>query len=288
MRALPVIRAAAVALGVVLVPLAAQARQLQVVTTLTTLAALVQPIAGPDAAVTSLVPVGASPEEYQPSPADIVKLHNADILIENGAGLETWLARTIANAKNPTLRVVVCTDGLPIRDKNPHLWMDPLLARLYVAKIAAALERADPTHSMSYAQRARTYDKAIVALAVRTSRKIQTIPAAQRTMIVYHNAWEYYARRFGLRLLGVLEVSPGRDPSPSEVAHLVDLAKRYHARAIFTEPEYSPKLAQALAHSAGIKIVADLYDDSVGTDPRVATYIGMIDYDTDTIVNALK
>jgi ABC-type Zn uptake system ZnuABC Zn-binding protein ZnuA len=269
-------------------PLGADARQLRVIATISTLAALAQPIAGDNAVVSTLVPVGASPETYQPSPADMIKLRNADVLIENGGALEVWLARTIASAKNPALRIVVCTDGLPIVDQNPHLWMDPVFARFYVQKIASALQAADPLRSMSYAQHARAYDKELVSLILRTSKKIATIPAANRIMIVYHNAWEYYARRFGLQLLGVVETAPGREPSPREIAHLVDLAKRDRVRAIFTEPEYSPKLAQALAQSAGISVVSNLYDDSIGTDPRVADYIGLIDYDTDVIVNALK
>jgi ABC-type Zn uptake system ZnuABC Zn-binding protein ZnuA len=272
----------------VLFPLGAQARQLHVVATISTLASLARPIAGNDAVVTTLVPVGASPETYQPSPADIIKLRDADVLIENGAGLETWLARTIANAKNPNLKIVVCSDGLPVVDRNPHLWMDPYFARYYVEKIAGALGSVDRTKSMAFSQRARYYDNVLAELIERTNKKIGTIPPANRTMIVYHNAWEYYARRFGLKLLGVIETSPGREPGPQDIAHLVDLAKSNHTRAIFTEPEYSPKLAQALAHSAGISVVSDLYDDSVGTDPRVADYVGMIDYDTDVIVNALK
>ncbi|HXP92469.1 MAG TPA: metal ABC transporter substrate-binding protein [Candidatus Binatia bacterium] len=289
MRALSLIRVALIASALCLLfPLSAQARPLRVVATISTIASLALPVAGGDAVVTTLVPVGASPEDYQPSPADIVKLREADILVENGAGLEAWLERTIASAKNPALRIVVCTDGLPVRDQNPHLWMDPNFARFYVLKIAGALEAADPHHSVSYANRARAYDKTLVSLLERTNQKIQTIPPPNRTMIVYHNAWEYYTRRFGLNLIGVLETSPGREPSPSQVAHLVDLARRYHVRAVFAEPEYSPKLAQALASSAGIKTVVNLYDDSVGTDPRVADYVGMIDYDTDVIVSALK
>jgi ABC-type Zn uptake system ZnuABC Zn-binding protein ZnuA len=289
MRALPIIRVALLASALCLgMPLCAQARTLRVVATISTIASLIRPIVGDDAVVTNLVPIGASPEDYQPTPADIVKLHDADILVENGGGLEAWLARTVANAKNPSLRIVVCVDGLPLRDQNPHLWMDPLLARAYVQKIAGALQTADPVHSMVYAQRARNYGNDLLLLAERTNKKIATIPPAQRTMIVYHNAWEYYDRRFGLQTVGVIETSPGREPSPGEIAHLVDLAKRYHVRAVFAEPEYSPRLAQALARSAGIKTVVDLYDDSVGTDPRVADYIGMIDYDTDVIVNALK
>jgi ABC-type Zn uptake system ZnuABC Zn-binding protein ZnuA len=270
-------------------PAAAQAKPLQIVATISTIASLVRPIAGSNAVVTTLVPIGASPEEYQPTPADIVKLRTADVLIENGAGLEQWLAHTISSAKNPALKILVCTDGLPVRsDENPHLWMDPAFAIQYVEKITDALSAADRGNSMAYRARARTYEKELILLAQRTSTKILSIPQPQRVMIVYHNAWVYYAARFGLSLVGVIEPLPGVDPGPRDLAQIVDDAKRYHVRAVFAEPEYNPKLAQALAHSAGIKTIVNLYDDSLGTDPRVADYIGMIDYDTDVIVKALK
>jgi zinc transport system substrate-binding protein len=106
-------------------------------------------------------------------------------------------------------------------------------------------------------------------------------------MIVFHNAWQYYDDRFGLRTLGVIEPSPGQEPNPAYVASLVGLARRHHVRAVFAEPEYSPKLVQTLAQSAGIATVEDLYDDSIGTDPRVYDYDSMLRYDTSVIAKAL-
>jgi ABC-type Zn uptake system ZnuABC Zn-binding protein ZnuA len=114
------------------------------------------------------------------------------------------------------------------------------------------------------------------------------IPPEQRTMIIFHNAFLYYNARFGLRTVGVVEIHPGAEPSPQHIAEIVGLARKYHVRAVFSEPEYSPKLVEALAQSAGITTIDNLYDDSVGIDPKVNNYIGMIDYDTDTIVKALK
>lgn len=287
------IRAALAALSALLMAaapatVAAQKKPLHVLATTTTLAALVEPVAGPDATVSSLLPIGASPETYQPSPADIVKVHDADVLVENGAGLEVWLNQTVQNAKNPALRILVCTDGLPVRNLNPHLWMDPVFAERYVAKIADVLSQAEPADAAAFHRRAAAYEAQLAALARRTQGKIDTLPPAQRTMIVYHNAWEYYDARFGLKTVGVIETSPGQEPSPHALGDLVRLARRYHVRAVFAEPEYNPRLAQALARSAGITTVVDLYDDSIGTDPRVATYVGMIDYDTDVIVRALR
>jgi ABC-type Zn uptake system ZnuABC Zn-binding protein ZnuA len=259
-----------------------------VVATTSTLASLAVGVVGDPSRVRSLVPVGASPEDYQPAPQDIEAIHAANVLVENGANLEGWLQSDLDNARNEKLTVVVCSEGLPVRDGNPHLWMDPEFARAYVRKIRDALVAADPPNAAAYQRNAAAYDAQLVALLARTRKKIAKIPPAQRTMIIFHNAFLYYNARFGLRTIGVVEVNPGAEPSPQHLAEIVTLARANHVGAVFAEPEYSPKLVQALAQSAGIKTVENLYDDSVGTDPKVANYIGMIDYDTNTIVNALK
>jgi manganese/iron transport system substrate-binding protein len=261
---------------------------LRIVATTTTLASIARGAAGPDADVRSLVPVGTSPEDFQPTPAVIAALRDADVLVENGAGLESWLDATIRNAGNPRLRLVVCAAGLPVRDGNPHLWMDPELARAYVKKIAGALIAADAAHAASYRAAARDYDDHLAALTARTRAKIGTIPAQRRTMIVFHNAFDYYARRFGLRIVGAIEPSAGAEPNAAHVAELVRLARSQHVPAVFAEHEYNDKLARTLAASAGGLKVAFLYDDSLGTDAAVSTYIGMIDADTDTIASALQ
>lgn len=261
---------------------------LRIVATTSTLASLARGAAGQEADVRSLVPVGVSPEDYQPTPADIAALHDADVLVENGAQLEGWLDATLRNAANPHLRVVVCTEGLDVRDDNPHLWMDPEYARAYVAKIRDAIDAADPAHAGAYQAAAKAYDGQLAALTARTRAKVATIPPARRSMIVFHNAFDYYARRFGLRIVGAIEPTAGAEPNPEHVAELVRLARANGVRAVFAEHEYNDRLARTLAESAGGLTVAFLYDDSLGTDPAVSTYIGMIDTDTDTIVRALK
>ncbi len=269
-------------------PIQAAAGGLMVVATTSTLASLATGVVGDPSRVRSLVPVGASPEDYQPAPQDIEAIHDAGVLIENGANLEGWLQADLDNARNPKLAVVTCADGLPVRDNNPHLWMDPQFARAYVRRIRDVLVRADPAGAQTYRRNAAAYDAALQQLIVRTRRKITAIPPGQRNMIIFHNAFLYYNARFGLRTVGVIEVHPGTDPSPDHLGAIVALARANHVRAVFAEPEYSPKLVAALAQSAGIRTIENLYDDSVGTDAKVATYVGMIDYDTDAIVSALR
>jgi manganese/iron transport system substrate-binding protein len=186
------------------------------------------------------------------------------------------------------LRIVVCTNGLPVKDDNPHLWMDPVLAKDYVSAVSDALAAADPPHAAEYRRNAARYDARVDELAQWIRRRIDTIPPSHRYMIVFHNAWQYYNDRFGITTLGFVERNPGQEPNPAQIAQLVDLAKVHHVRGVFSEPEYSPKLLYSIAQGAGIKVVENLYDDSVGADPRVANYIAMLQYDTDVIVQTLK
>jgi ABC-type Zn uptake system ZnuABC Zn-binding protein ZnuA len=258
-----------------------------VMTSISTFNSFVEGVGGSHVRVQSLVPIGASPEDYQPTPQDEATLSQAAIFVENGAGLETWIGKTIANTGSSKLKVVVCTDGLPVKLGNPHLWMDPQFAKHYVDKIREALVAQDPAHADEYRANAGAYNAKLDDLTKRIAARINTIPKSQRAMIVFHNAWQYYNDRFGIETLGFIETNPGQEPNPQQIAHLIDVAKSRHLRAIFSEPEYSPKLAQQIAGNANIKIVDNLYDDSIATNGKVRDYVSMLNYDTDVIVKAL-
>jgi ABC-type Zn uptake system ZnuABC Zn-binding protein ZnuA len=184
--------------------------------------------------------------------------------------------------------IVNCSDGLPIVDANPHLWLDPEYARHYVAAMRDGMTAADPAGAATYRANAAALDTRLAALTARIRRQLAAIAPANRNMIVFHNAWLYYNRRFGLRTLGEIEEVPGSEPSAAHLAQLVDLARAEHVKAIFAEPEYNANLVNALARSAGIAHVALLYDDSVGTSPQTRDYISMLETDTATIVDALR
>lgn len=262
--------------------------KIRVATTISTLNSFVQGVGGEYVTVKNIVPVGASPETFAPAPQDVAAVADAKVLVENGAGLESWLDRLLHDAGSHSLRIVVCTDGLPVKNDNPHLWMDPLMAKAYVGKIRDALAAVDPQHAQVYRRNAAAYDLRLDELTATIREKIGTIPPSRRNMIVFHNAWQYYNDRFGIVTLGFVERNPGQEPNPQQIADLIDLAKRLKVRAVFSEPEYSPKLLYTIAQGAGIKVVENLYDDSVGTDPRVSNYPAMLLYDTNVIVAALK
>lgn len=266
----------------------AEATQIQVATTISTLNSIVEGVGGNRVRVQNIVPVGASPETFQPAPQDVAVVANAQVLVENGAGLEIWLGKTLSDAGKPNLRTVVCTDGLPVQNDNPHLWMDPVYAQHYVMQIRDGLIAVDPRHADEYRRNAVAYGKRIERLKDWIQKKIDTLPPSHRYMIVFHNAFFYYNERFGLTTLGFVERNPGQEPNPQQIAHLIDLAKSHGVRAVFSEPEYSPKLLYSIAAGAGVKVVENLYDDSIGTDPRVANYISMLEYDTNVITTALR
>ncbi|HEV3195389.1 MAG TPA: metal ABC transporter substrate-binding protein [Candidatus Cybelea sp.] len=264
------------------------AGKIPVATTISTLNSFVEGVGGEYVTVRNIVPVGASPETFQPAPQDVARVADAKVLVENGAGLETWLDRLLHDAGSRDLHVVVCSDGLPVKDLNPHLWMDPVLAQRYVLKIRDALAAVDPAHADAFRRNAASYNRRLSRLAERIQRQIDTIPPSHRYMIVFHNAWQYYNDRFGITTLGFVERNPGQSPNPQQIAQLIDLAKTHHVHGVFSEPEYSPKILYAIAQGAGIRVVEDLYDDSIGTDRRVATYPAMLTYDTNVIVQTLK
>lgn len=269
-------------------------QRLHVAATISTLAALVKAVGGDRVDVTSIVPIGVSPETYDPSPRDLVALSNARVIFENGAGLELWLEKLLRSTANSNTKVVVLSDGLPIAGAkaagepgNPHLWLDPVNAQAYVHKIAAALREADPANANHYSANERTETARLVQLDRWIRSRIATIPPANRTMLTFHDAWLYFDRRYGIRDIGAIEMSPGQQPSAAYLAALITQARQSGTRAVFAEPQFSPKLAQQLAASAGIKTVTDLYDDTLGTTPQLQTYEGMMRYDVDTIVKAL-
>lgn len=267
---------------------ATQGSRLKVAVTFSTLGAIVQDVGGDFIDVTSLVPVGAAPETYEPTPADLVALSHADVVFENGSGLEVWLDKLLRSAGGDKKPVTLSGLSDLSHAQNPHLWLDPRKASEYATKIALVLEKADPRHAAEYRARLKQTQTRYSALDRWIAREVATIPPDRRVMICFHDAWYYFDERYGIRDIGAIEPSPGQEPSAGAFAKLIADAKANHVRAVFAEPQFSPKLAKQLADGAGITTVTDLYDDTLGSTPELETYEGMMRYDVARIVEALK
>jgi ABC-type Zn uptake system ZnuABC Zn-binding protein ZnuA len=274
----------------------ANADALRVVATTTVLADMVAQVGGPDVAVTSMVPKGGVVETFDPSPKDIAAVSAADLIVMNGLGLDDWLQPVIDSAK-PDVPVVRLAENLPGVDYvsgeaggeayNPHLWLDVTYAVKYAGRIADALAAADPAKADAFQAGGTAYAARLDALDATVREQIATIPEANRKLVSFHEAFPYFAKAYGLTIVGSVVQVPGQDPSAGEVAALVDAIKRSGARAVFTEAGFNPNLSKAIADEAGVKVESNLYNDSLG-DPPVDTYEGLIRWDVDKIVAALK
>ena len=266
---------------------------LKVVTTTTVFADIVQNVGGSRVAVTSIIPAGVGPEDYEPKPDDARKLSDARLIVSNGVGLDNFLDRLLASGSGGKTPQLVLGDGIPTiavdGQPNPHFWLDPsLVKQYYVPKIAAKLSELDPAGKATYDANAAAYSSALDSLDTELKAKVATIPEANRKLVTFHDAFPYFARHFGFELVGVILANVGQDPTASELAALVAKVKSAGVKAVFSEAQFSPKLSQTLAQEAGITtVVTTLYNDALGPAPA-DSYLGLMRWNLDHIVTALK
>ncbi len=271
----------------------------QIVTSTTVFANMVQQVGGNRlTAVHSVVPAGVDVEDYEPRPADLQAVAQANLLVLNGLALDRWVPKLV-QAANPGLSTLVLSDGLPMlgvggsedqdvaQNGNPHFWLDPHYARVYVEKIHDQLVSIDPAGSATYDANTTTYLSQLDELDSWIQQQVATIPPDNRKLVTFHEAYPYFAARYGFQLVGVVTPSPGQEPSAGELARLVQTVRAAQVKAVFGEVQFSPKLVQSLAQEAGIQhVVTDLYNDSLG-DPPADTYLGMMHFNVERIVKAL-
>jgi ABC-type Zn uptake system ZnuABC Zn-binding protein ZnuA len=270
--------------------------KLQVVTTTTVLADIVANVGGDLVSATSLVPKNADVHTFEPKPSDVRTVASAKLLFMNGLGLDDWLTKMIGNAAaegTPLLRLGVDLPGVQLlagetpATENPHLWMDVKYAELYVDRIATELKSVDPAHASGYDANAAVYKQRLETLDTWVHAQIQTIPVANRKLVTFHDAFPYYAREYGITIVGVAVGSPGQDPSAGYTAQLITTIEAAGVKAIFSEAQFPAKLVDQLASEAGCKVVANLYDDALG-DPPITSYEEVIRWDTNQLVMALR
>jgi len=198
--------------------------------------------------------------DYQLTTADARKLSEAGLFLANGGGMETFLDKV--RAQNPDLKIVEASAGIPLIEGNPHVWVSPPLAARQVDNIAAALSAADPANAVRYAANAADYKAKLAALAQRMESELS--PFAGRPVVALHDALPYFARDFGLDIVGVIEREPGHEPSAKELAETVDLVRAKDVKVLLAEPQYPDKTAQTVARETGARVYQF---DPVSTGP---------------------
>jgi zinc transport system substrate-binding protein len=262
--------------------------RLPVAASILPLADFTRQVGGERIRLETLIPPGASPHTYEPTPAQLKFLSRARVLVLNGVGLEFWAAKVIDAVDNPSLLVVSTADGLKILagdpdepGGNPHVWLSPREAIHQVEMIRDVLVRADPAGSDTYRGNAERYIGQLRALDAEVRATVATF--SQRKFIAFHAAWAYFARDYGLEQAAVIERTPGREPSPAEIAGIIRTARAIGAKAIFAEPQFPPSAARVIAEESGAAV---LLLDPLGKPPD--TYLGLIRSNLAQISKALR
>ncbi len=241
-----------------------------------------------------LMPVGGDPHIYEPTPKDAQKVAQANLILKNGLHLEGWLNKLIDNAGGKRTVVEVAESIQPIRNEkfhgspDPHAWMDPIHGITYAENIKNAFVALDKEHANSYEKNFTTYKAKLQDLYEELVLKVGKIPSEKRVLITSHDAFRYYGKRFGVTVESALGTSTDAEVQISDMNRLMNIIKAKHIPAIFIESTINPKLLQQLAADNGIRIGGKLFSDSLGDEVSgAATYIDMLRYNTDTLVEAL-
>jgi ABC-type Zn uptake system ZnuABC Zn-binding protein ZnuA len=270
-------------------------RILNLVATTTQVADFATNVGGDRVRVTSLLKPNLDAHDYEPSPADVEAIARADLVLENGAGLETWLRDTITNSgfRGP---VVDTSQGVRLRmvggQPDPHIWQSPRNAEVMVANIDRALAAADPADAAVFQANLAAYTKQLQVLDAEVQRQIDSL--ANKKLVTNHDAFGYYLDRYGLQFVG--SVIPSFDSSAElsgrDIRDLVAKIKATGVKAVFSETSLPPRTAETIAGEAGVKVVEGedaLYGDSLGPAGSYGdTYLKMIRHNTRTIVSNLS
>jgi ABC-type Zn uptake system ZnuABC Zn-binding protein ZnuA len=267
-----------------------------ILTTSTILADVTRNIVGERYTVASLVPVGADPHSYQPTPQDTAKISKSKMLVVNGAGYEQFLEPLLANADGESTLIEAST-GLRLRSEaadghaaDPHLWLDPNNVIAYVENIRAGLVQFDPEGAEVYQSNASEYIAQLEQLDAWINEQVSQIPPSRRLLVTNHEAFGYFAERYGFTVVGtVIEgTSSNASPSAQQMAALVDQIKLQEAPAIFLDAADNPALAQQIAAETGVEVVTDLHLESLTEAAPAATYIDMMKHNVTRIIEAFR
>ncbi len=269
-------------------------KTLNVVTSVSPITNIVKNIGGDRISLTGLVPEGVNSHTYEPVPSDIVKLSNADLVIINGLYLEDPMERIVNTSlnTNPDIQLLKLGDNAITPDEwvfdfsfprdqghpNPHLWLNPVYAMKFANLTKDKLIEMDPNNTDYYTENADKYITLLKQLDEGIKEATQTIPPENRKLITYHDSWAYFAPRYNMTVMGAVQPSDFSEPSPLDIAKLIDQIRAENVSAIFASEVFSNRIVDQIADEANIEIVQTLRDDALPgnlTDPN-HTYVGMM------------
>jgi manganese transport system substrate-binding protein len=265
-----------------------------VMTTFTVLADMTRVVAGDLLRVESITKVGAEIHGYEPTPDDLRRADGADLILDNGLGLEAWFAQFVERVDAPHVVISEGVTAIPIADDayagrpNPHAWMSPLMAVTYVDNIAAALSRLDPPHAATYQANAAAYRDRIAEVHHEMLEQLAVLPPGQRALVSCEGAFTYLTRDAGLIERYLWAVNAEGQATPRRVAETIEYVRANGVPAVFCESTVSDSLQRQVARESGARFAGTLYVDSLSeTDGPVPTYLDLLRHDVGTIVAGL-
>ncbi|GAA5096909.1 metal ABC transporter substrate-binding protein [Bartonella acomydis] len=271
------------------------AGKFKAVTTFTIIADMARNVAGDAADVESITKPGAEIHEYQPTPRDLMRAQGANLVLWNGLELELWFEKFFQNIKDVP-SVIVSKGIVPITigegpfsgKPNPHAWMSPTSALIYVDNIRDAFVKYDPEHAAIYKENAEIYKQKIRATIDPIRAALEVVPQDKRWLVTSEGAFSYLARDFDLKELYLWPINADQQGTPQQVKHVIDMVRKYNIHAVFSESTISPAPAKQVARETGAKYGGVLYVDSLSEkNGEVPTYIDLLRVTSGRISNAL-
>jgi zinc transport system substrate-binding protein len=269
-------------------------------------------IGGARVEVTVLIPSGASPHVFEPTPQAVARAMEARVFVYVGAGLDPWAERLMAAKEARAQIVVKAVASLPLLAEqvsprhdetptsstpgghqaqdhapaqgNPHVWLDPVYARDICRRLATAFIQADQAHQQDYDRNLNTYLDELKNLDQEISRRVAAFSIKE--FVSFHPSFSYFAKRYGLKEVGVIEVAPGREPTPGHIRNIVNAIRKHKVRVVFAEPQLSPRMAEVIAREAGVKVL--MLDPLGGRPPYGDDYLRLMRYNLGVMERAMQ
>ena len=264
-----------------------------VLTTTTILEDVTRNIAGDRLTVQSLLPAGTDPHSYQPVPQDATMVSESKVLVVHGAEYEVFMQALLENAGGKD-NVIEASTGLLLQSDehgtDPHLWLDPNHVIAYADNIREGLSQFDPDGAEVYATNARAYIDQLAELDAWIQGQVAQIEPQRRVLVTNHEAFGYFAERYGFQVVGAVIPGFSSDAAPSarQMAELIEQIKIHQVPAIFLDAADNPDLAQQIAAETGVKVVTDLHLESLTEGGPAATYLDLMKDNVTKIVQALQ
>jgi manganese transport system substrate-binding protein len=267
-----------------------------ILTTFTVLADMARNVAGDQAVVESLTKPGTEIHGYEPTPSDLTRAQQADLILDNGLGLERWAERFYGSVQDvPHVTVsagiqpVSITEGNYRNQPNPHAWMSPRNALVYVENIRKALVQLDPENEATYNANAQTYSKQIQAIDQRLQDSLAKLPDHQRYMVTCEGAFTYLINDYNLKEIYLWSINSDQVGTPQQIRQAIDKVKANQVPVVFCESTVNPESQKQVAREGGAKFGGVFYVDSL-TEPNgdAPTYIGLLEYNVDTLIRGLQ